>query len=186
MSNKDSQTRLVDEILRATEALSEARPKYASISIRTAVHNDLPWLCWLHARNSEALGFIPRRGMEIAIDANRVLLAQLNGEPAAYILHGVVRNFRPVTIFQACVQYDARRQWIGIQLIDELCKELRDAQVPRVDVKFRDGHDATEFWLNAGFTLIELFLGGRKRAKPIWHCERNLVLPNGCGYQGLS
>lgn len=147
----------------------------SDLLVRRATITDVAWLCWLHARNSEALGFIPRRGIEEAVESGRVLMALLNAQPAAYILHGVVRPGRDVRIFQHCVQYDVRLQWIGLTLLEELECELRTKSTRCIQVKIRDQHEAIGFWLRAGYEPTRIEPGGMKRKKPIVVCIRSLA-----------
>lgn len=64
----------------------------------------------LQAKNSEALGFLPRIVFEREAEKGRLFLGLLNGVPCGYILagsgfQGILRRW------QVCIQYDARRRF---------------------------------------------------------------------------
>src|SRR5947209_6612821 len=70
----------------------------------------------LQAKNSNALGFLPRVVFEQAAEAERIFLGLLNGEPAGYILAG--SGYRGLLRCpQVCVEYDARRRLYGAMLV---------------------------------------------------------------------
>lgn len=140
-------------------------PLHDDVTIRRATTRDLTYIVDLHSKNSEQLGFIPKAGMEEHIMLDHVLLALLNGSPAAYVLHGVPRT--STRIFQAAVQYDVRRMYIGLTLVETLAWMLRPMHVESITASVRDSHPAQVFWGAAGFLPAHLSPGGLKRGKQI-------------------
>jgi hypothetical protein len=70
----------------------------------------------LQAKNSDALGFLPRIVFERAAEAGQLFLGLLDGCPCGYILagsgfQGILRRK------QVCIQYDARRRLYGAMLV---------------------------------------------------------------------
>src|SRR5687767_3498212 len=78
-------------------------------AIVLATPADLAYVVDIQKRNGEALGFIPRVALAEKIELGRITLATENGEPAGYLHHGSLA-VPEVRIFQAAIQYDARRR----------------------------------------------------------------------------
>lgn len=106
----------------------------------------------LAAKESNRIGFIPRPRFEH--DAARGLLRvqQLNGEPCGYVLHGPIVNGRILTIHQAVVQLDARRQQAAADLLDRLVADAIRTGVAEIHLRCRaDLEEALLFWRSQGF-----------------------------------
>ena len=129
---------------------------------------DLAYVVALQKRNHEALGFIPRAALAEKVDLGRIWLATENGEPAGYLHHGSLA--RPeVRIFQAAVQYDARRRHVGLSLVADLLARARSAGAGGVSLRCLDFLDANDFWTAAGFTLLGTEPGARGTLN-VWGC----------------
>src|SRR5215218_3775502 len=107
-----------------------ARPSPARLDpvdrILPATPADLAYVVALQKRNGEALGFIPRAALSEKIDLGRIWLATENGDPAGYLHHGSLA-VPEVRIFQAAIQYDARRRHHGLALVANLMSRAREA-----------------------------------------------------------
>ena len=128
--------------------------------LRAATPADLAYVVSLQKRNHEALGFIPRAALAEKIDLGRIWLAAENGDPAGYLHHGSLA-VPEVRIFQAAVQYDARRRHLGLALVADLVARARAAGARGVSLRCLDFLDANDFWLAAGFRRLATEPGAR-------------------------
>ena len=121
---------------------------------------DLTYVVDLQKRNHEALGFIPRVALLEKIELAQVHLATENDWPAGFLHHGSLA--RPeVRIFQAAIQYDARRRHHGLALVRDLIDRAEAAGSRGVSLRCLDFLDANDFWTAAGFELIGTEPGAR-------------------------
>lgn len=125
-----------------------------------ATPDDLAYVVALQKRNGEALGFIPRVALSEKIDLGQIWLATENGDPAGFLHHGSLA-VPEVRIFQAAIQYDARRRHHGLGLVANLVQRATDAGARGVSLRCLDFLDANDFWLAAGFELIGTEPGAR-------------------------
>ena len=125
-----------------------------------ATPSDLAYVVALQKRNGEALGFIPRVALAEKIELGRITLATENGEPAGYLHHGSLA-VPEVRIFQAAIQYDARRRHHGMGLVRDLLARATHAGARGVSLRCLDFLDANDFWTAAGFGLIGTEPGAR-------------------------
>ncbi len=79
---------------------------------------EITYIDSLAKKNSEALSFIPRPRLEKYLVSDQVIMATENGEPAGFLIYGSTIPF--LRIYQACVQYDARRREQGFEMVREL------------------------------------------------------------------
>lgn len=121
---------------------------------------DLAYVVALQKRNHEALGFIPRAALAEKIDRGRIWLATENGDPAGYLHHGSLA-VPEVRVFQAAVQYDARRRHLGLALVADLLARARAASARGVSLRCLDFLDANDFWTAAGFHRLTTEPGAR-------------------------
>jgi ribosomal protein S18 acetylase RimI-like enzyme len=133
-----------------------------------AAPSDLAYVVALQKRNHEALGFIPRAALAEKIDLGRIWLATENGDPAGFLHHGSLA-VPEVRIFQAAVQYDARRRHLGLALVADLVARARAAGAAGVSLRCLDFLDANDFWTAAGFRLVATEPGARGTLN-VWGC----------------
>lgn len=121
--------------------------------------------------NSEALSFIPRpRLMEYA-ERGQVLIASENGEPAGFLIFGV--GWPQMRIYQACIQYDARRRHHGLTLVAAVIEQAIRGGCSDVRLWCADDLDSNDFWREAGFAYKGSRRGGRRRGRKhnLWSFE---------------
>ena len=134
--------------------------RLADEGIVCATPADLAYVVSLQKQNSEALGFLPRVALAEKIDLGHIWLARENGEPAGYLHHGSLKA-PEVRIFQAAIQYDARRRQHGMSLVTNLLNRATRSGASGVSLRCLDFLDANDFWTAAGFKLIGREQGAR-------------------------
>lgn len=156
-------------------------------AVRTATPADLAYVVKLQKAYGDALGFIPRAALAYKIDRCRVHLALENGEPAGYLHHGSMAASPEVRIFQAAIQYDARRRHLGLALVDDLICRAIAADARAVSLRCLSQLDANDFWRAAGFRL-QGTEPGAKGTLNVWGrvlgeegCASDVVGPAGPG-----
>ena len=148
-------------------------------SVVAATPSDLAYVVALPKRHANALGFIPRVALAEKIARGQVVLARENGEPAGYLHHGSLA--RPeVRVFQAAIQYDARRRGLGLELVGHLLRRAAAAGARGVSLRCLDFLEANEFWGAAGFELLTTEPGG-KGTLNVWVKRLASERPGGAG-----
>lgn len=130
---------------------------------------DVSYLAHLSRKHADALGWIPTAALASYADRGRVTVARVNRQHAGYLLHSPLAD--RCRIFQACIQYDARRRQHGEDLVADLVARAAVAGSRIVTLHCRDGLDSNAFWSACGFELAELNLGGKARGKIINHWQ---------------
>lgn len=123
----------------------------------------------LAKKNSEALSFIPRPRLELYEEAGQILLELENNEPCGFIVHG--NDYRLMRIFQACIQYDARRREHGLALVKRLIEKAQHKRLEGIRLKCAQDLEANEFWEQCGFEIVQTIPGGKRRGRilNVWH-----------------
>ncbi len=121
------------------------------------------YVCDLAKKNSEALSFIPTPRLERYAEVGQILLAEENGEPCGFIVHG--SGWPQMRVYQACVQYDARRREHGMSLVARLADKARRAGCSEIRLACADDLEANRFWAEAGFALCRQKAGGQRRGR---------------------
>jgi N-acetylglutamate synthase-like GNAT family acetyltransferase len=166
--------------------------------LRVATLADHPYVRQLQKRHAGELGFIPDQGTLIYIERGRVLLALENGEPAGMILgHEHLQwciAMRP--IFQAAIQYDARRRHHGLALVARAEADAREAGQLATQACCREGLEANAFWKIAGYEEICRLdpQSARNRSVIVWRKQLNArhrpkwfnVVPPRAGYRARN
>ncbi len=114
-------------------------------------------------KNSEALSFLPRPMLEHYAGAGQILMAHENDEPCGYLIHG--NGDRWCKIYQACIQYDARRREHGFELVRRLVRKADSQGFEAISLWCADDLDSNDFWRAAGFTFAGQREGGRRRGR---------------------
>jgi GNAT superfamily N-acetyltransferase len=117
----------------------------------------------LAKKNSEALSFIPRPRLEGYAAAGQILIAQENGEPAGFLIFGA--GWPVCRVYQACIQYDARRRHLGLGLVERLADVAAGRGARELALWCATDIEANSFWRDAGFIPIRTRRGGLRRAR---------------------
>jgi hypothetical protein len=155
--------------------------------VTAATAADLPYVVHLQKKHADAVGFIPRMALREKIEQGRIWLARENGEPAGFLHHGSLA--RPeVRIFQAAIQYDARRRYLGLEMVCHLLRLASDARARGVSLRCLSFLEANEFWDAAGFKLLTTEPGAKgtlnvwvKRLSPGAEFASRIHPCRGCG-----
>lgn len=149
--------------------------------IRIATLNDLAYLDGLQRRDKESVGFLPLHAIASHITAGRVHVATLNADPVAYVIAHPAARWQPAltSIYQACVQYDARRRHVGLALLDHVRQWVASGATVGVQANCAIGVEANEFWQGTGFTPICHFSTGNTRGRELvcWRLPLTRKLP---------
>src|SRR4051794_2286503 len=145
-------------------------PAPAGEGVVRAAPADLPYVVHLQKRHADALGFLPRAALAEKIGRGQVWLSLENGEPAGFLHHGSLA-VPEVRIFQAAVQYDARRRHLGLALVQSLAASAGGGGARGISVRCLAFPDPNRFWGAGGFPVAEPGPGGKGTAnfwgKPI-------------------
>ena len=124
---------------------------------------DLRYIEHLAKSNYEAIGFIPRPRLQEYAARGQILMAQENDESAGFLVFGA--GWPTLRVYQACVQYDARRREHGVALVDRLTAEAQRRGCHFISLWCADDLPANEFWSAVGFQRIATRAGGTKRGR---------------------
>lgn len=130
----------------------------------------------LQRANADDLAFYPLTTLAKAIETGHVLFAEENDEPAGYLWFGAVRGGYDVIIYQACIDYDARRRHLGFSLVADLQAIARAGGANGIRLKCASSADSNEFWRTLGFQCINVIPGGRKRGRDL-NVYRTEIVP---------
>lgn len=136
--------------------------------VRAGSEADLNFVLHWMRKEHDALGFMPREAVQTKLARGDVVVATENGELAGYCLFGKsyahARFIRP--IFQACVDFDARRQKLGLELVGAVERDAVEQGQSLVRLWCRASLPANVFWKAAGYELAGQREGGAKRKTP--------------------
>jgi len=121
------------------------------VTIRKARLADISYIDHLRAKNSEAVGFIPRVRYEMEVDGRRgggILICEDNTELVGFI-YVTHNNYGVTHIQQIAIQEDARRMERGRVLI-EAARRKTDWLL---SCRCAEDLEATEFWKSLGFAF---------------------------------
>lgn len=119
----------------------------------------------LMARDSNALGFVPRGRFAERIEHGQVLPAWDNGQLAGYILIGRPRDW--LHIHQTAIQQDARRLQHGQALVDRAMAVARGAGCQGIGLRCAVDLPSNAFWMSLGFSLVSTIRGNNKTGRMI-------------------
>ena len=148
--------------------------------IRRATQHDVSFIVALHRRLSGSLGFMPTEALREHVDLQHVVIAEENGDPAAFIVHGALKP--TLRIFQAAVHYDLQRRYLGSAILSDVAARAHACGVSAITLGCRDGLESNAFWSALRFDLRSVELGGAKRRKMVnrWQldlCDRSAFSP---------
>jgi N-acetylglutamate synthase-like GNAT family acetyltransferase len=127
------------------------------------VSDPLRYIVDLQRKNYEALGFIPQPRTEEYLKRGQVLMAEENGELCGFLVYGM--GWPTMKVYQACIQYDARRRDQGLALVARLIARASRSGHSQITLWCADDLDSNAFWKAAGFAFGGQREGGKKRGR---------------------
>ncbi len=121
----------------------------------------------LQRANALELAFFPLDALRRGLEAGRIVGVQENGEWAGYLWHGSLRPQRDVVIYQACIDYDARRQHLGFAMVREVIHRANGSLSNGVRLRCASTSQSNTFWSAIGFHCTSVRQGGRSRNRDI-------------------
>ena len=131
----------------------------------------------LQRANADDLAFYPLTTLQDALASGHVIHCSENNEPAGYLWFGALSGGKDVVIYQACVDYEARRRSLGYGMVAELIGIARAAGMTGIRLKCASSSDSNEFWQAAGFYCTRTTKGGIKRGRDINYYRTDLLQP---------
>lgn len=131
-------------------------------------HMNVPFIVDLMRKNYESIGFIPIPKLDYYASKGQILMESENEDPCGYLIYG--NGWPRLRIYQACIQYDARRREHGLRLVARVIREGLKRQCEIISLWCADDLDANEFWKSAGFSFGGKREGGihRGRKHNLW------------------
>ncbi len=129
----------------------------------------LAYIDHLQHMNANDLAFYPLNTLEKALESGYVLACYENDEPAGYLWHGPARAGFDITIYQACVDYSARRRHLGWGMVGELIELGKTSASLGIRLKCRSSSESNEFWKLIGFYCTHVSQGGAARSAHLNH-----------------
>lgn len=131
-------------------------------AIRQANPGDLSFLRWLQNRpSSRDAGYVHPAAMLERIERGEVLLAEVNDQPAAYVIVSR-RADRLANIPQIVVTEELWRNGIGEQLMTAAIAQARRNNARAMVLKTAYGAAANLFWPQLHFTPVATMAGQRR------------------------
>jgi hypothetical protein len=101
--------------------------------------------------------------LEQYAERRQVMIATENDEPCGFLVHG--NGWPQMRIYQACIQYDARRREHGMALVAQLAEKARLSGCHDLRLWCADDLDSNDFWRAAGFEFVRQRTGGQRRGR---------------------
>jgi len=128
----------------------------------------------LQKQNADDLAFYPITTLEKAIEEQKIITCEDNGETAGYLWFGAVRSGRDTTIYQACVDYDSRRRHLGWDMVRNLISMCCAGGATGIRLRSASSSESNEFWRLIGFYCTNITSGGIKRQRDINHWRTDI------------
>jgi GNAT superfamily N-acetyltransferase len=129
----------------------------------------------LAKKHTDAIGFIPRPRLERYAECGQMALEYENGEPCGFLVWG---NGWPVLkIYQACIQYDARRLEHGAALVARVEREAVRRGCSAVSLWCASDLEANLFWDAVGYRAAATKQGGERRGRKLIRWVKALPQP---------
>jgi len=134
--------------------------------IRFATHADMKFISNLQRKWSNEVGFLPWSAHRRYIDAQCVLIATINGQPAGFCnmiisLKGLLR------LPQIAISHEVLRQGIGSRLMQSLNKIAAEHGCAAIRLTTREDLAANEFWPTTGFYVSLTTYPANARRQPL-------------------
>jgi hypothetical protein len=134
---------------------------------------DVKYVDKLQRQNAEDLAFYPMETLRKAMDSNHIIHIKENGDPAGYLWFGALWPQDDTIIYQACIDYDLRRQHLGFSMLSDLIIIVKSIGGTGIRLKCGSSSESNSFWKAAGFYCTAVVQGGvkRKRDLNVWRTD---------------
>lgn len=129
----------------------------------------------LQRENADDLAFYPLTTLSAALESGHVLHCEENNEPAGYLWFGALVGGKDVTIYQACIDYQARRRALGWGMVAQLIELSKAAGCVGVRLKCASSAESNSFWQAIGFYCTKVSNGGIKRGRMLNHYRTDIT-----------
>jgi len=137
------------------------------MEVITADKTLLRYIDKMQKANAEDLAFYPLSALEQALGKGRILTVKENGELAGYLWFGAMWTDRPVVIYQACVDYELRRHYLGHAMVRQLIDWVKANGGVGIRCRVASSNESNQFWQAIGFHCFAVDQGGVKRKRDI-------------------
>jgi len=117
----------------------------------------------LARKSCEAIGFIPVPRLEQYHQRGQILYERENDALCGYLCFGT--GWPALRIYQAVIQYDARRREHGFALVARVIAIAQKRGCHAISLWCAQDLDANAFWQAAGFRCIAKRVGGVRRGR---------------------
>lgn len=146
---------------------------------------DLPYLVALQRRNSEAIGFVPRAGLEGIITGDgpfgqprhRIWVAEVSADPVGFLYASPGEMGGTAKIVQICLQEDARRREYGSALVARVEEWALGNHRSAVGCTNASELEAAAFWEALGYEVRRTEVSAGRRGRLLEVRRRLLSLP---------
>lgn len=133
-------------------------------TINVATVADLRFILQQQAAESNALGFVPKRRMELELHRGRILLATAGRERLGYCYVGSTRS-GILPIYQCVTEAGVRRRAIGEAFTTHVVNLAKAGNCRLVQCHCRDDLEANAFWQAMHFELVRQRPAGAGRGR---------------------
>lgn len=135
----------------------------------------LDYVVKLGRKDFEAIGFLPKPRLEAYHASGQIYVQHENDELCGFLVFG--SGWPVLCIYQACIQYDARRREHGASLVARLEANATERGYAAVSLWCAEELEANAFWKGCGFSHIDTKPGGVRRGRLLNRWEKHLSRP---------
>ena len=128
---------------------------------------DIEFVENLMSANSDAVGFIPTKGIKSIATKKGLIILYRQNKRVGYLLSGPIKANEDVSIYQVCIDRDARRTDGGKELFLEFKTRVISSNAKGIRLRCASNLEANEFWHALGFKLISTDKPTNRRKRAI-------------------
>ena len=133
----------------------------------TITQQDLEFVKLLMRSNSDSVGFIPLKGVERAVKYGGLISQKIENERVGYLIHGPLKPFQDVYIWQECIDKDVRRMGIGRNVFFKLYKKAVMNNAKGIKLRCADDLISNIFWESMGFQILKAEEPNNRRKRKV-------------------